>query len=192
MRRAIAAIALFVLLLGLSLQASEKTAYKSALKAWSRSHSFYGGPDFFAKLAWTATYMSPEFLNARLEEAAQRLGLSDSERDLYWKEHLEPLSLQPTFFIAFYTERKEWNALDPKASTLWQLRLIQGDRRCEPLAVESQKRASPETLYFFPYVEKWDKPYLLRFPASCTPILSEPFQLDIQGLYGHSTLEWGK
>ena len=164
-------------------------SYAASVKDWTRYGVFYGHKDFFAKLQWQVTYLSPAYLHARLAEYAEKMQLSETEKAAYWTRTLSAYSEQPTFFISLYTQFKGWNELDSKKDPVWRLLLRQGDTQCEPQEIKRLKRLTPEEDYFFPYVERWDVPYFITFAPECASA-STPIHLSIDGLYGHSTLTW--
>lgn len=169
---------------------SNSVPYKKALKRWTRKDTFYGHDDFFAKLAWKATYFSDPYLKARLIEYSKLFGLDYRGEQSYWRGELDEYQQAPTFFVAFYTQERQWNKLDSDTEALWRLSLTQGKSRCEASKITRLGKLDAEERFFFPYVEQWDVAYLVSFPSTCRPDEDEAFRLSIRGLYGHSELTW--
>jgi hypothetical protein len=103
---------------------------------------------------------------------------------------------QVLIFVAFYVADQKHRDLGIKG-TIWDTTLVRGDKRVKPIAIESV-RHSPAVAEVFPYVDRFDDLYLLRFPlvdpASGLEALSaggEPLRLEINSALAQCAVSWG-
>jgi len=80
--------------------------------------------------------------------------------------------------------------------TIWDTELVRGSARVKPLAIEPI-RITPAVTALFPFVDRFDEVYLLRFPlvdaASGQPLLSAggpPLRLEVRSAIADCVLEW--
>ncbi len=102
---------------------------------------------------------------------------------------------QVLIFVAFYVADQKHRDLSIKG-TIWDTTLVRGDKRVKPIAIESV-RQSPAVSEVFPYVDRFDDLYLLRFPlvdaATGMEALSagaEPLRLEISSAVAQCAVSW--
>jgi hypothetical protein len=101
---------------------------------------------------------------------------------------------QMVFFVAMYVADQK-NRDISAGYTIWDTTLTRGDALVLPLRIEAV-RGSPSVKDIFPYVDRFDDLYLLRFPltgGAGQPFLSpggEPLRLRIQSALADAVLEW--
>jgi hypothetical protein len=97
-------------------------------------------------------------------------------------------------FVAMYvTDRAN---RDIAASyTIWETRLVRGSASVAPLAMDTI-RNTPAVMDVFPYVDRFDDLYLLRFPLTdlegrsfMTPG-GEPLRLEVKSALAEAVVEW--
>lgn len=101
---------------------------------------------------------------------------------------------QVLVFVAMYvTDQKN---RDISASyTIWDTRLVRGAAAVEPVAIETL-RNTPAVVDMFPYVDRFDDVYLLRFPLvdfEGRTFLSpggEPLRLEVKSALAEAAVEW--
>lgn len=101
---------------------------------------------------------------------------------------------QVVFFVAMYVSDQK-NRDISASYTIWETTLERGDARVKPLHIEVV-RGSPSVTAVFPYADRFDDLYLVRFPltdVSGRAFLSpgaEPLRLHIHSALADATLDW--
>lgn len=102
---------------------------------------------------------------------------------------------QVLVFVAFYAADQRHRDLAIKGS-IWDVALVRGGARVKPLAIEPV-RSTPAVMQVFPYVDRFDDLYLLRFPlvdaaSGATPLGpgSEPLHLEIASALATCDVSW--
>ncbi len=101
---------------------------------------------------------------------------------------------QVLVFVAFYATDQKHRDLAIKG-TIWDTHLVRGAARVKPLKMQSV-RHTPAVRELFPYVDRFDDLYLVRFPA-VTPegeaLLSpgdEPLRLEVSSAVASCAVDW--
>lgn len=101
---------------------------------------------------------------------------------------------QVVFFVAMYvTDQK--NRDISAGYTIWETTLERGDATVKPIKIDVV-RASPSVMDVFPYADRFDDLYLVRFPLTDSagrPLLSPggaPLRLHIKSALAEAELEW--
>lgn len=169
--------------------ASPKKIYKKALKKWSRQQEVYQREDFYVSIDWTATYQSPEFVEAKASRMNQIYDFrGEKARDVLLKEQ-EKFSKYTGFYVAFYTYQYRFSDLNSKGNG-WKLYLEANGERYEPVKIEALKRLRPLYQTLYPYSNLWSRHYYIYFPkVNAAP---SDIKLKVTGPLGYSTLSWGE
>lgn len=102
---------------------------------------------------------------------------------------------QVLVFIAFYAADQRNRDLAIKGS-IWDVALVRGAVRVKPIAIEPV-RSSPAVAEVFPFVDRFDDLYLLRFPlvdpaTGFSPLTpgKEPLRLEIASAVTTCAVSW--
>lgn len=96
-------------------------------------------------------------------------------------------------FVALYASDQKHRDLAVSSST-WDVRLMRGGTAVKPLAIE-RVRQSPAVMAVFPWVDRFDDLYLLRFPivdpATSTAVLAPGvLRLDVSSAQASCAVSW--
>lgn len=98
-------------------------------------------------------------------------------------------------FVAFYAADQKNRDLAITGS-IWDVALVRGGARVKPMAIEAV-RSSPAVSQVFPYVDRFDDLYLLRFPlvdpaTGAAPLApgTEPLHLEIASALATCDVSW--
>ncbi len=72
--------------------------------------------------------------------------------------------------------------------TIWDTELLMGDRRVRPTKMETLKN-SPAAAEVFPFIDRFDDLYLLRFPGPL-PAADGPIRLELKSALASASVEW--
>ena len=72
--------------------------------------------------------------------------------------------------------------------TIWDTELVIGDRRVRPTKMETL-RNSPAAAEVFPFIDRFDDLYLLRFPGPL-PAAGGPIRLELKSALASAGVEW--
>ena len=101
---------------------------------------------------------------------------------------------QVLVFVAMYVSDQKDRDL-AASYTIWDSQLVRGDARAAPIKMETL-RLSPAVSAMFPYVDRFDDVYLMRFPLMDVqghPFLSSggaPLRLEVKSVLANATVEW--
>jgi hypothetical protein len=102
---------------------------------------------------------------------------------------------QMLVFASLYVSDSKHRELQIR-QTIWDTELVRGNVRVKAIAIEPV-RGSPAVSALFPYVDRFDEHYLLRFPlvdaASGQSMLTpsaEPLRLEIRSAIAACVVEW--
>lgn len=97
-------------------------------------------------------------------------------------------------FVAMYVSDQKHRDLAVSSST-WDVRLVRGSTAVKPLAIE-RVRPSPAVTAVFPWVDRFDDLYLVRFPTvdaatSTTTLGPGDLRLDVRSAQASCSVSWG-
>jgi hypothetical protein len=101
---------------------------------------------------------------------------------------------QVVVFVAMYVADQK-NRDIAASYTIWDTQLARGDAVVKPLKIETV-RSSPAVSAIFPYVDRFDDLYLVRFPlvdAQGVPLVSpggEPLELQVKSALADARVAW--
>ncbi|OGQ12455.1 MAG: hypothetical protein A2138_06265 [Deltaproteobacteria bacterium RBG_16_71_12] len=72
--------------------------------------------------------------------------------------------------------------------TIWDTELVIGDQRIRPTKMETLRNA-PAAAEVFPFIDRFDDLYLLRFPGPL-PAAGGPIRLELRSALADPTVEW--
>jgi hypothetical protein len=162
--------------------------YRTVLDRWSRSQIVYSQFETMAHIR--ATYRSPEFSRAYLEEYARIYHLSEGERKK--REVIQAASTADftEFTVYAYIPEKSSNDFDRQGS-IWTIFLIDASgERSDPVEVKRIDPITSVTTEFFPYINPYyGNAYRLRFAP--TKPGREPLKLVFASVIANVKLEFG-
>jgi hypothetical protein len=101
---------------------------------------------------------------------------------------------QVIIFVAMYVTNQKERDLAAN-TTIWDTRLVRGSASVKPIKIETL-RMSPAVPEVFPYVDRFDEIYLLRFPLVDTQGRSfltpggDPLRLEVRSALADAVVEW--
>ena len=162
--------------------------YLAVLNEWTRSQVIYS--QFETQAHLSATYQSPEFNRAYLDEYARIYQLQEKERK---KQEDVRMTAEFTEFI-FYASLPEKTSNDfDRRGSIWTVFLVNGKgERIDPWEVRRIDPVTPVITKFFPYVNPYHgMVYRLRFhPVRKTEATS--LKLVVTGVLGTAELKFVK
>ena len=162
--------------------------YLAVLNEWTRSQVIYS--QFETQAHLSATYQSPEFNRAYLDEYARIYQLQEKERK---KQEDVRMTAEFTEFI-FYASLPEKTSNDfDRRGSIWTIFLVNGKgERIDPWEVRRIDPVTPVITKFFPYVNPYHgMVYRLRFhPVRKTEATS--LKLVVTGVLGTAELKFVK
>ncbi|MBI2974982.1 MAG: hypothetical protein HYY43_05280 [Deltaproteobacteria bacterium] len=169
-----------LIILAISLD-SAHASYRSTLHDWTRSGKGYAFETLGAKLIWNATMLSAEILNA--------------QNDILIKKGLRPYSngveqkkiTGLRFFVSLYTP-KELKDFSLEENSTWKLLLHNNGSEIQPTKIE-QVTITPTEKYFYPYLNRWSRAYLIEFPITEADLGRNP-ELVLRSIVAESRLKW--
>ncbi len=137
--------------------------YKAVVMKWTIEARIYRG--LALELMSSATFKSPEFREAYVNEYARTYKLSREEKEKLIKDQKEASLIYNDFIMAAYVPDKKWNDFNKKDS-IWKIHLNAGNgKKIKPLEIRKIKKIGAVFTHFYPYINTWDLIYLVRFPA---------------------------
>ena len=180
-----AVIAAFVLLLAAG-RAAAKESYTSALKEWTRTGRVYVWDNMEARLIWNATYLSPDFREARREKLDDLLEWTDAELMKQVRDDAEESAAYDVFFLSIYAGSSAAPEVG-KDDGLWRVFLDTNHAAVAPVQMERLPVTQVEKA-LYPHLDKWSRAYYVRFPKSLRA--GESFSLRMAGIPAKSELVW--
>jgi hypothetical protein len=164
--------------------------YLAVLNRWTRSKIVYS--QFETRVHIGATYRSPAFNGAYLQEYARIYKLTDQERKKR-EDVVSAANSDATEFIFYaYIPEKSSNDFDRRGS-IWKVFLVTGNgERLDPIEVRRIEPMTPVTTEFFPYINPYHGvSYVLRFPTlGRGASLDETMTLNFASIIGNVALEF--
>jgi hypothetical protein len=165
-------------------------AYLAVLGRWSRSQIAYSQFETMAHIR--ATYRSPEFDRAYLQEYRRIYRLSEDEGKRRGGIQAAPTAGFTEFICYVYIPEKSSNDFDRRDS-IWSIFLIdESGQRTEPVEVRRIDPITPVTTEFFPYINPYHgNSYRLRFPPLTRPEKADrPLKLVFASVIARVELEF--
>lgn len=173
---------------GLAIAKANKKDYKNALKEWTREEEKYQREDFYASLKWYATFLSPSFIHAQVNELARIYDYSQEERRRAYLKMQDQHGDYTSFFISFYAYNFKAADLDAK-NPLWVLKMRVNGQDYDPVRIDEVRKITPLQQVLYPYVATWSRHYYVYFPQ-IFDLEAKKVELQINGPNGESILRW--
>lgn len=167
--------------------------YPAVLKTWTRSAKMYKGLE--SKLFVSATFHAPELRRAFAIAFPEIYGHGGEVTRRELVDLTGNIEQYNNLFLAVYTPNPKWNDL-AQTDSIWRLTLIGSDEvavgpaEVVPIKIDENLRA------VYPYLGRFDKGYVVRFPQS-DPMKrvvldqkSTGFKLRIASALGVAEMEW--
>lgn len=161
-------------------------SYRSALKEATRHDRTYSLDNLEMRVAWSATYFSAAFRQARRSRLAENLEWSEEERHQAILEDERDLKKFDEFFVAIYAGSSSWPEVG-KETGRWRFALQQAERAVRAVSIEKVTITEVER-DLYPTLDKWSRGYRVRFPKILKD--GEPFTLRMQGVPATSELHF--
>ncbi len=176
------------------LRVEPEARYLKVLHRWTQSEKVF--KDLESRLYISATYKSPSFREAYIEEYARRYMLDEDYKKLLMEREMGEAGRYNEFFVSAYTPSDVWNDFDERDS-IWRLYLEDSSgARVVPVEIERVERNDPLLREFFPYFDPWSEGYIVRFPkyteqgAEMPAPDTEFIRLVVTGVLGGGELVW--
>lgn len=166
--------------------AAAKESYSSALKEWTRTGKVYVWDNMEARLIWNATYLSPDFREARREKLDALLEWTDAELMKQVRDDAEESAEYDVFFLSVYAGSSAAPEVG-KDDGLWRVFLDTKHASVAPLQMERLPVTQVEKA-LYPHLDKWSRAYYVRFPKTLLP--GDAFTLRMAGIPAKSQLVW--
>jgi len=158
--------------------------YVRVVNEWTRKGAIHSGLD--TELIAYATLKSPEWMDAYVQKKAADFDLSSEEREQLYQDHQKSLERETEIFLALAkgagTRRERLRFDDP----MWSVYLQHGDEKIYPLEIREVRDPLARLQAYYPYVNRWQDHYVLRFP----PVQEKPLDLIMTGPLGRIRLGW--
>ncbi len=157
--------------------------YVQTTRDWTRKDALHSGLD--TEIIARATYKSPEWMQAYIKKRAEVYGLTSDETEELRQNLEDSLKQETGFFLALAKGEKARGRLkfdDP----LWSIFLMHEDKKIYPLEIRESREPLAKLESFYPYVNRWQDHYVLRFP----PVNGDSFDLVMSGPLGRVELSW--
>lgn len=176
-------------------EARPASAYREILDRWTRTDRQYDALQ--TKLYVSATYKSWPFRQAYVAQYARVFLLPDRERDALLARETASLDQFHEFVLSAYTPVRQSGDFLTRTG-IWKLYLEgAGGARVGTARVERVPEPPQVLEAFFPYVTRWSRVFLVRFPKTTPdgqPVLTDPqterFRLVLASTEARSTLTW--
>jgi hypothetical protein len=177
--------------------------WESALAEATRRVEVYDGAMRQADLR--AALLTPRLRKAFLDDRARFHGAFAAQAQREWiamgnpDEGVDaPMRAGPPgdgdvlVFVAFYAADQKNRSLATRTS-IWDVALVRGDHRVRPTTIDDV-RWSPAVAEVFPFVDRFDDLYLLRFPGVApggAAVLAEgPLSLQVRSALADCVVGW--
>ncbi len=174
----------------------EARSYRSVLREWTRQGRDYTFENLEMRMSWKVTYLSPEFRRARREKLAKEQQWSPAEIERALSEDEAESRRYDIFFAAIYAGSNAWPEIG-KDTGRWRMALeglpsglpsgSQGGQGVTPVSIERVSISEVER-GLYPYLDKWSKAFLLKFPKTVQE--GQSFSLQMKGIPATSELQW--
>jgi len=128
-----------------------------------------------AKLMWKATFLTDEVL--------------DAQDALLAKKNMNEKVVRPegeAFFVSLYT-KEDLKEFSLYSDSVWKAYLVDANGVEVPAESVQVVSITPTERVFYPYLDRWNKAYMVKFPAV---ELGEKPQLVLRSIVAESKLKW--
>ena len=162
--------------------------YEKVLKKWTRDDRVYVWDNLEARLVWHATYLSPEFREARRQKMDEVYEWDQAELTKKIREDDDEARKNDVFFLVIYAGSSKWPEIGKDDAT-WRIVLeSDGGAPVEAVKLERLPVTQLERL-LYPFIDHWSHTYLATFPKTVRD--GVPFRLRMTGIPAKSRLSWG-
>lgn len=156
--------------------------YAHKIKTWAKHAEVFNFDSMRAELIWDALLITDDLLMARRVKEADLRHISEQEADKWipqaWREE------GTLFYVNFFAPRDVKDLLAD--DSYWRVRLTDASgQEYKPLSIK-QVGVSQIDRKLFPFLVKWSKAYVIRFPS----VPQQGMRLKISGLNANSELRW--
>jgi hypothetical protein len=165
--------------------------YREVTRAWTRKGAVIR--DYDTVIEVVATFKSPEWRVAYVEERARAEGLTADEKAALLaaeqtaaQQHWEVELLVSTY------DHKE-NDLQKNDRSMWRIGLIDdGGRLVRPVAIEPDRRTGALLTAYFPHWNPFQRAFVVRFPRTVDVLRDDArkFSLRVASARGSVELTW--
>lgn len=137
--------------------------YKDVLETWTRSAKIYSGLE--SKAFVSATFHAPELRRAFAIAFPEIYGHGGKITRRELVDLTGDVEQYNNVVVALYTPNIKWNDL-AKVDSIWRLTLIGSDEVAVGPAEIVQVKVDANLRSVYPYIGRFDKLYLVRFPLA--------------------------
>jgi hypothetical protein len=135
--------------------------YQDTLDKWTASGRIY--QDFETNAVVHATFFSPEFVAAYLQEYDRLFSPVEEERTTVRNRLMHRQQRKECFFVTLFTGERDWNDLS-LPNSIWRAYLITGrGQRAKADSITDVKRRDAARQHFFPHFESFHDAYEVCF-----------------------------
>lgn len=161
-------------------------SYRAELRQWTHSKQLFNTTTMQTKIIWRATYYSPGFRRAFVEEHVKRKHMDAVAAARYLAEQEGKQTQGDEFFVGMYT-RKPYKSFSLGKESFWEAVLTTGSgEELKPVSIEFVE-ITPYEEVMFPYVNRWTQGYRVIFPKTD---LGKSFKLTLRSVIGQTHLNW--
>lgn len=167
--------------------------YPDILQTWTRSGRVYRGLD--NKIFVTATFHAPEFRRAFAVAFPDIYGHGGKITRRELVDLTGGVEQYSNFFLAVYTPDKRWNDL-ARDDSIWRLTMRGSSGTAVGPADIIPIKADENLRTVYPYVNRFDMIYLVRFPLTdplhrvVVDATTQSFTLRVASALGATEMEW--
>ncbi len=182
-------------------QPGEQLDYDDSLDRWTRSQRLYQSFETVAVVE--ATFFSPEFLAAYLEEYRRVFNPLPAELEALTTRLQARQQRKECFFVSVFTGERDWNDL-ALANSTWKV-YLENDRggRARSTQISQVDKSDPLYRHFFPHFRDFFEGYQVCFdrvlpqepgsaglPGELLDSAVRTFHLDLRSTVGAIRLTW--
>jgi len=153
----------------------------SLIKKATKNIQQYNGLDLLFDM--NVTFLNEKILKDNLKIKSQYMMWDlQQAQDEESKLNIYKLN-QSQFFVTLYSNNRNINQLNLKASD-WRANIIMRDGTIHKGSIELHDNLKDHNIVFYPYVESWDKKYLVTFKVPTSDLMTKRFILDVSSPRG--------
>jgi hypothetical protein len=172
-----------------SMNASLKGDYQQILDRWTQTAGVYRS--LVETLQVTATMISQDVGDAQLEKMNDQFHWTADQFKENRDKAATEMQTQTKFFVGAYTDQSEDNNLDKEKSD-WNIFLNLDGRRVNPTQVKRLYDNAATLQAKYPYVNVWNRYYMVTFPVGTYEAQGGHPELVIAGAVGSVKLKFPK